>query len=117
MQISVGGKFLKRQLRGKIPHSNNRVMCRVMLMLLLLQMQIMLLLFQLHELVVMVIMLVIQVMVVMAVNQTKDIQMVRQMRKNFMRWLQVRYDTTRPDTASFTQYASTRFVRGINTSQ
>jgi hypothetical protein len=33
-------------------------------------------------------------MVVMAENQMKVTQMVRQMRKNFMMWLQVRYDTT-----------------------
>jgi hypothetical protein len=94
MQISVGGKFLKRQLRGKILHSNNKVMCRVMLLLLQMQIMLLLLPFLLHELVVMVVMLVIQVMVVMAVNPMKDTQMVRQMKKNFMRWLQVKYDTT-----------------------
>jgi hypothetical protein len=90
-QISVGGKFLKRQLKGKIPHSNNKLMCRVMQM----QMQIMLLLlFLLHELVVMLVIQVMEVMVVMAVNQMKDTQMVSQVKKNFMRWLQVKYDTT-----------------------
>jgi hypothetical protein len=91
MQISVGGKFLWKQLMGKIPHSNNKVMCRVMRM----QMQIMLLLllFLLHELEVMLVIQV-MVMVVMAENQMTDTQMVRQMRKNFMMWLQVRYGTT-----------------------